>query len=300
MPESLVQGLLKAEIISNFDRRKNSEPPPDFRQGFSEAFNSAVFMQIGDIPPVVPIRTTVIEGPVGVLPSPAKRIVAADILRGQAVTPLKIAEETHQTGVPERPLEEVQIHVIGEINPTTAASTAEQNRFIATLLCLKDIVGGRGVLLGPQEEGQLPIRIKKISTFYHQIQRGVVGQYSVEKLDLKSPHDIEKALEIFGRGLDQVMHFQPGVSPSDDEIAHGMIDPKIMAEVSAVNSKLRLSVPVAIAPKEYSAPGLSEKSTVRFLRNFRDHRPFILVEENRQEPRLVRFDWRWGEVVDAV
>lgn len=295
--ESVAHNILRSETAKRFDQLKNSEATPEFRERFSDVLGRFIFSATKNIPPVPPTQTISLEGSVGVLPSPAKRIVAQDVLQGNAPTPLKVVDETIQTGIPERPVDLVSIHVISEVESLTTGSSKEQDKVAAVLLYLESILNRKNIYLESQQPNEPPVRVAQIRSLFHLIKRGAFGQYSVERHALNKSSDVPSALDAYQESLNYVLPFQQGEKPSEDMVAHGIIDPKIIAEVRADASGPKVSVPVVVAPKQYAFKRGYGRGSTELIRNFYNGDPFILVQAD-DYPRLVYYDFQRGYLMD--
>lgn len=295
--ESVAQGILNHENTSRIDRYKRSEADPESIERFSDVLGRFILIASAKIPPRPPTEAITREGSVGILPPPAKRIIVQEILQGNAPSPLRITEETIQTGVPERPVELVSIHVINEVEPLTAGSVKEQDNLASVLLSLESILDRKNIYLDPHQPNKPPVRIDQIRAVYHLIKRGAFGQYSLERHLLTNPSDVAKALDAYQRGLDFVLPFQQDVRTSEDVVAHGIIDPKIISEIRADSGERKISVPVIVSPKRYLFRRGYWYNSTGILSNFDNGDPFILANTD-EYPRLVRYDRRGDHIVD--
>lgn len=291
--EFVAYDILKGENTGRIDQYKRSEAAPEFRERFSDVLNRFILLASANIPPRPPTEIVTREGSVGILPPPAKRIITQEVLQGNAPSPLKITEETIQTGVPERPVELVSIHVINEVEPLTAGSVREQANLASVLLYLGSILDRKNISLDPRQPNEPPVRIDQIRAVYHLIKRGAFGQYSSERHLLTNPSDVTQALDAYQRGLDFVLPFQQDIRTSEDVVAHGIIDPKIISEIRADSGGLKISVPVIVSPKQYEFIRGNRYDSTGILRNFYNGDLFILAQTD-EYPRLVRYSFKHG------
>ncbi|MBI2018669.1 hypothetical protein HYS96_03075 [Candidatus Daviesbacteria bacterium] len=288
--ESVAYEILNGEYTQRINELKTHVASPEFRERFSDVLERFIAVASANFTPRPPTETITREGSVGILPSPAKRIVTQEVLQGNAPSPLRVIEETIPTGVPERPVELVSIHVINEIEPLTAGSMREQDNLAAVLLYLGSI-RRKNVYLDPHQPNEHPVRVDQIRAVYHLIKRGAFGQYSLERHLLTNPSDVTQALGAYQRGLDFILPFQQDVPTSEDMVAHEIIDPRILSEIRADSGGLKISIPVIVSPKEYEFRSGWRYESITILRNFYNGDPFILAQ-TYEYPRLVRYNGR--------
>lgn len=248
--EGFVTSFLNQSIDSQVGKILEAGVDREFELIIREGLVEFIGHETRHIPAVIPDQTVEREGNFGVLPSPARAIVAREALSGQAISPLKVHDENVQSGKPERQVEATNFHLIVEINPRTVADKEEIATTIRTILVMAGF-SRKDLLLQSDDPKRPSVRIEQARSTLHLMSRGVLGNYDLVELPLNSPDDARKAIEQFRLALKDVIS-PPSKSPSDDFTAHVILNGRILSGVAADRGPKKISLPIVVMPKEYT------------------------------------------------
>lgn len=270
--ETFAQSLLKAETSAHLEGFKDSPPSQEIRQKFELSIDDFIRYYASKSYTETPVETVTREGPFGVLPPPAKRIIAAELLQGQTPSPMKIYEE-HIFGDPVRKIDAVAAHIIIEIEPKTAGDFEEQDTVLTALKCLKDFLAKVPRQI-ETEDRQPPIVTDSVKAVVHLINRSAVAQYDYQRIEALDPKDIDGAILSYNNAATHAFEVLPGIPPSSDFVSHAVIDRQILDEITADNSGHKIAIPVVMTPKEYMNRNYRSVSSGD---HFRDGNPIVKV-----------------------
>lgn len=224
---------------------------PKFYEVFTNAFGNTVNALSSHIPTRPQTEVIEREGTFGVLPSPAKKIVAREVLSGHPTPPLKVSEETIETEKLERPIDTATLHAIVEVTPKTAADKDEIRSTISALSAMRKLIElGRSQRL-QMEIGDLLITIGNTRAVLHLIRRGTFGNYRVERMDLATSADFETAVAEFEKMTSEVLEFNSQEQPNSDTVAHEVINQQIAQDIAKDKGPTKIAVPVLVYPKDF-------------------------------------------------
>lgn len=256
------------------------------------------------ITPRVTSSTTSHEGPFGIIPPPAKRQLAKEILAGQPLSPLRILEET-VAGTPERNVDQLSFHFVAEVNPLSATRSAEAREVIDILkilgYCIGQIQKRGGYARWSYKDDQEPaIVIKTAKGILHLLKRGILGNYSLEALALNSPAEVTDTINAYQTSLVEVYQPSPADKPKDDLVAHMVLFPQIgrkIFEDSDDTKEEKLVLPIVMSPKIYR--GWSIPYGLKSVAKHED--PFLLRDNHLWQLLRVRWDERMRsfDIVDT-
>src|SRR3989344_5842366 len=228
-----------------------SEPGADFYKKYEDEFIFGILQAAHFINPKTPTTTIEIEGKAGILPAPAKRIIVREALAGQPLSPLKVSEEEIIRGKPERVVELATVHVIADVNPTSAANPREIETMLNTLLSVRKSTDEDNMSYWYIDKDEPLVRVLKFQAQVHMLRRGVVGNYDSLSLPLNNPDDLRKAIEQYRKSLAGVLSFDPSKRPSEDQIPHIVFNRSIADKISIDEKYPKIHLPVVVAPKDY-------------------------------------------------
>lgn len=243
--------ILAKENQTLFARLKEASLPQEFLSKFSGAFSVVVNNNAQHIPPQIPVRVIEHEGNAGVLPTPAKKIIAKSVLAGEPTPALKVYEEYEPAGKEERRVRKATLHLITEVNPLSVADTTEIRTAVNTLRAAGNIVT-RGEGLWEWQDPNIPsIRIEEIDAIIHLITRNAVGQYGLWEKLITTQEDVEETIAEYEQALLDTLYFDPEKIADEDNVAHEVISNAIEQTILQDDTDT-LTIPVLFCRKKYS------------------------------------------------
>jgi len=241
------------QIISTFngnhiERWSKEGPDPSFYRQFSEKVEQFIVLSSFNLPKVQELKVVEREdSSFGVLPSPAKRAVARAMLSGDPIVPLRVYEE-EKTLPPEIFVDTAYLHTILPVDPTHTASMKEQKLTIDTLLSIKNRIALKNSTIKGQNPSGEPfvVKVGELKGVLYLIKRGVVGNFSVEKISLSSPSDIENAISAYKESLSYVLQFNPSATPSRDSIGYEIINSQLEKEIEKEKEGTNINIPIVL------------------------------------------------------
>lgn len=241
--------ILEGENSQFIQRAKQEGPKPDNFNAFNRGFGLFLDLATKNIPPQPLTETVFYEGTSGILPPPAKKIVAKDILSGQPASPLKVVEDVMPTDKLVRPLDQLAFHLIMEVNPATSASFDQIGRTIRLLQVLGKTVGNDVLRQDSSRPDEPAIGIKKVKAVVHLLRRNTTGSYSIESLEISRPEDVEDALDKYQKSLDSTLTFSPTDKPSSQSVARSVFFAGVNDQVDSDLGPKNLVLPVFVFPE---------------------------------------------------
>lgn len=230
------------------------EPKEQFSKEFHSVLGQFLQTMSLDFKPSTDIATEQHEGPYGIIPPPARRHIARDILAGNPSPPLKILEETIE-GPLERRVAQLAFHMLVEVNPLSATNPTEVEETVSLITILAErlqtIQQGRDVWTWPNNDHP-PIRVQTGTGYMHLLQRNVIGNYMVQSLPLNSKSDVLEAIQTYKQSLSDVYKVSPEDKPKVDAVAHMVEFSKIGEVVQKDTGEGKLSLPIIMYPKQYN------------------------------------------------
>ena len=282
--------VLERDQKANFDRQTNSQEADRIRQ-LGELFERFLVLTSEHIQPQNPEEDVTFEGNFGVLPSPAKRIVARELMEGKAPSPLRIYEEKVLVDAPERQIDTMTLHLITEVEPATIADLGEQRDTLTTIKGARDFVS-RGEIYLPASSTYPPIRVSNPQAVIHLIKRGVFGDYDYQRLPINAQTatpDTQKAITAYQQGINDVIFKPLKDPPTSDIIAHTILDAQIVREIQNELNVYNIAAPILIYPKYYRTFIHGNHRETSMLDSFKGIYPMIRVDSGG-EPQIQRFN----------
>lgn len=186
------------------------------------------------------------EGSVGYLPPPARRLQAQEYLAGESVTQRKVYErEIHSDDNPRPQVDSLNLHLIVEVTPQTAANPEEvfnTSAIIADLFRLDGFQPGENSL----DDQQVPL-VASRSMKLHLIRRNILGQYSYDMLDINNNEQLQQSINTYQAKVNESLDYDYTLDSTEDSLAQTLLSAEISSQID--QSRGNVNVPIIIYPK---------------------------------------------------
>jgi hypothetical protein len=218
---------------------------------FRDQFNSCVFTEIAnltqdfaELPPTTYIEE---EGTVGILPPPARKIVARDLLTGSRPSPLRIYDEEVEVGPPERIVDKITFLVINEIDTATIMDPKQISAVIKTLRATQELVErlNKDQRISSPDMG---VGVTEAEAYFCLIRNGVMGDITSEKLALNSSQDLMADIRNYQASLSSVLRFDPTRPPTSSALTHGILAYQLRNDIHSSGIG-EIVIPLVVYPK---------------------------------------------------
>ena len=261
------------------ERRGASE----FRSSFSRELWEFLIHKSSGIESTLPQQAITVEGKTGILPPPARRIIAKNVLAGSSIPALRESEEQIIADKPRREIEKASIHIFNEITPESSVNHDEIQVVTETLQAAAEIVQtSQGSLI--EFEGEATdIHVAGLQASVHFIVRNAIGEYNLFNHKLQNSMDLSEIIAEYRKSITQ-RGYSGERRPIDDYYMYrGLVIPNIQAILRSDLQQPNISIPVMISPKEfnYTVPGNRHyTSSVLMHECFKDQEQFLQVERD--------------------
>jgi hypothetical protein len=193
------------------------------------------------------------EGRSGILPAPAKRLIATEVLSGNQPPPLRIHEETIPIGDPYKKAKQATIHLITEVTPDSIIDERDVE-------ALAELLAGTGPLTrekntywsDPTNPKQQAVVVGQTRAILHLIRQNMLGSVSYTTHEINGTSEVADAMGAYNNELLKTITYDPSDTPADSAIAHAQMYQKILTRTSADHTDDSISLAFCLQHRDGS------------------------------------------------
>lgn len=230
----------------------------NFRDTFRAGFDRLTLVRVAEkqFPPTSVTRLTREEGSSGIIPAGAKPTILRSVLAGEPIPPLRVSYTEQHGPQDHRLVNRANVYLFVEVGVADMMNRDRLGAVLNTFETIRTKVGLRDIVLPDTSTKDAPdILIKELGVKLEIIKRSAQGEYQFHTRDLKTPQDVDQAIQDYQAALSGIITASPGqditipIQTKNDTTAYENINYQVRDYVRANPSDINL--PVVLEPTQF-------------------------------------------------